>query len=389
MSIFNLPATNEGLKPIQPQHFPDPQKWETKFLSSRQMFAYLKGDSHLKRYPLYHVDRLKRIGCIAMMIALSLIAVFPLCLRHYFKDMCHFSLHSFLPAILVPTILVLGGACVLFRLTRKVDILAGTAIHPFKPRAWAPMHIITGNTAYVTPQLRSYVDLSTLHSDRSGIGLVYSLPTDPCMRAQIFVLSLIALPWVTICRMVYNFIRFFVAPFYILVQMIMQCCARNQGEIKQEDRFVCLDIVREAARSLCNCIKAPFYYTAYLSSLLYSLMDPLAGRVMISAIERDWNDDVIRSRSVWIFHKQKFFQFEGEGARLGLGQHGHYLMGCAQPDTLLLFDRGEIVSVAGPTTQWLKTTKAVRLPTVKVISQDKMMRPTISLGKSFVHARKD
>lgn len=378
MSIFNLSETNARLKPIQPQDFPNPKDWERSFqiragISPERskcgltQFDYLKHDPTLKNYPLYYVDHLKRISCLLLSIVAGLLLILAAGFQFLRSGAPAAMLQNILPAILIPASLLIGACFVLYRLAKKTDIFAGTQINPFQKRILAPMHVINGTVSVVDPHHLSYVDLSTLDAKGSGIALAYNLPKDTCIQTTMTAMVMLALPFVTLLRMTYNIIRFLVVPFYIIFKMLQQhYCSREA--LKAEEMFTCGDILREATRSLCSCLKAPFYSMAYLTALLYSLLDPLDGRITAACIERAWNDDVIRSRSYWVLTKQRFFEFEGGGSRFGLGQHGYYLMGCAQPHTLLLFENGEIVSAAGPTTQFLKKTKGIRLPAIKMTS---------------------
>ena len=94
-------------------------------------------------------------------------------------------------------------------------------------------------------------------------------------------------------------------------------------------------------RSLLQAVKAPFYGAVCYLANLYGLLNPLSGRVVLASLERDWNNDVIRSRGVWGIFCEKNYMFEGGGTRSGLGQNAWYLLGCFQPVQLfLLFQEG-------------------------------------------------
>lgn len=200
--------------------------------------------------------------------------------------------------------------------------------------------------------MECYTDLSTLDASGSGVALVYLYPKVVENRVPMFVFPLIGIPMFVLGRMIYNIIRSVVIPFYILLRMLIERCLHK--EIRKEERFIFSDIFRETIRSLWNIIKAPFYGSAYYMALFYGLLNPLAGRIAISCLERDWNDDIIRSRSLWLIIPQRYFSFEGGGRRSGLAQHAFYSMGCFQPFALLSFKNGEVVSGGRTSLQYLK-----------------------------------
>lgn len=220
---------------------------------------------------------------------------------------------------------------------------------------------------WLNAQNYSYIDLSTLDETASGIALTYHLPKELSARCAICILSVCAIPWVVLFRMAYNIIRLFVIPFYILFRMVHQCL-ENRVSLSEDEKFTFMDILRESARSLWDSLVAPFYGTGYMISLFYSLLDPLAGRVAIATLERDWNKDIIRSKSIWLFSSQKFFKLEGGWSRKGLGQHGFYLMGCVQPHSVVLFKHGQIVSIAGPSVQSFRKKQSHKFPAIMVSS---------------------
>lgn len=359
MSLFNLSLVNDTLKPIDESKFPKADDWKYDFM---QAVSAETNRNSSQFYPLYQINYVQRISCIAAAIisvlVVGLIALLSCASLNIVSSI------TFVWVILVPLVLLSGGFVILYFLSKKIDVLAGTVIKPFGKRLWAPMPVWEKNkNISFDKELLSYIDLSTLNELNSGIALAYHFPKDCNIRGSIFILTLSAIPWVVIIRMVYNVIRFLVIPFYILFQMIQQYWGRTSN-IDNQEKFIYQDILREAARSLCDCLAAPFYGSAYMTALFYSLLDPLAGRVAIAALERDWNKDIIRSRSIWICFVQRFFKLEGGGTRLGLGQHGFYLMGCAQPHSVFLFKNGKIISVAGPSIQTVNRDLARKFPAI-------------------------
>ncbi|AHK63173.1 hypothetical protein [Chlamydia avium] len=344
MSCFNLPEVNAKLTPVNLESITDAEKkaWKRKF--DFHVMPSLSSSSYVN-IERYQPSYLRRIACIAMtvMITLVLLATLIATLNLHVFNITGISI---VVAVLVPIILLCGGMCVLYRISKKVDILSGTVINPFGKRSWAPMPLsffANKSSGMIHMMDRNgYVDLSTLDSSNSGIALVYYYPESVDARVPMFLFPLLAAPFVVICKMCYNLIRFLVVPFYILFQMLMQSLTNN-STLSECDKFRFKDISREMGRSLANILRAPFYGSASMITVFYGLLNPLSGRLAYSCLERDWNDDVIRSRSIWLICPERNFRFEGGGTRLGLGQFGYYLMGCFQPCALLCFKDGEIV----------------------------------------------
>ncbi|WP_100934755.1 hypothetical protein [Candidatus Chlamydia corallus] len=350
MSYFNLAATNENLKPISPEISFPKQGWQSYF---RSAFKEHKSDTlpaPVCKVNTYSVNLSIRLTVIALTVLAVLIAL-SIMVVNLQGVLLITAWPLVIVAILIPTILLTGGMYILHRLGRKVDVISGTCIAPFSRRCWVPMscnyNLQKLDAKHVNHM--SYLDISTLSADGSGIAAVYQCPPIEYRSLPCFGIPC-AMPFVALFRMVYNLIRFLVIPFYIIFRMLYEHFFCK--DLSEENRFICRDIVREMARSLAAFLKAPFYASACVIGVFYSLLDPLAGRVLMGNLERDWNDDVILSRSVsLIWEAHSSFQFEGGGGRQGLGQHGFYLMTCCQPRAVLLFDKGEIISGAHPSIQ--------------------------------------
>ncbi|QXE27098.1 hypothetical protein HBN95_03035 [Chlamydia buteonis] len=351
MSCFNLPSVNRRLAPVGPNHFPDETNWKNVFES--KIIKNSSKHSELERYQVNHQTRVAVIA-VSVLITLVLLAMLLGTLQIQAFVMTWVSV---VVAVAIPTILLTGGMYVLYRISNKVDVLAGSVIKPFGNRIWAPMPICQ----YCKPKAEekerihkriqeSHIDLSTLDKNSSGVALVYFYPDGIDYRIPTFVFPLIAAPFLVLIKIVYNLIRFIVIPFYILLQMVIQYFSK--ADVSEEDRFIFKDIVREMARSLVNFLKAPFYGTASMMAVFYGLLNPLGGRVAYSCVERAWNNDVIRSRGLWLAVPQHNFKFEGGGTRQGLGQFSYYLMGCFQPIGMFLFRQGQIVSGAHTSVQY-------------------------------------
>ncbi|AFS28057.1 hypothetical protein [Chlamydia psittaci] len=366
MSCFNLSSVNQRLAPVGPNHFPDETDWKNVFESK----IMKSSRSHLE-LEKYQANRQTRVAVIALSVLVTLVLLAMLLGTLQIQAFV-MTWVAVVVAVAVPTILLTGGMYVLYRISRKVDVLAGSVIKPFGNRVWAPMPLCH----YYKPKAEekeriqeriqeTHIDLSTLDKNGSGVALVYFYPDGIDYRIPTFVFPLIAAPFVVLIKMVYNLIRFIVIPFYILLQMVIQCVSKT--DISKEDRFIFKDIVREMARSLVNLVKAPFYGTASMMAVFYGLLNPLGGRVAYSCIERDWNNDVIRSRGVWLAVPQHNFKFEGGGTRQGLGQFSYYLIGCFQPIGMFLFREGKIVSGAHTSVQYYPQENLPIYPGIAVI----------------------
>ncbi|BAE81285.1 conserved hypothetical protein [Chlamydia felis Fe/C-56] len=367
MSCFNLPTVNEKLTPVGPSNFPDEKEWKSVFQSKITKNAR----THLD-LEKYQANRQTRVALLALSVLITLILLAMLLGTLQIQAFV-MTWVSVVVAVAIPTLLLSGGMYVLHRISKKVDILSGSVIKPFGNRVWAPMPVCyyskpkAGEKERIQERVQeSHIDLSTLDETGSGVALVYYYPEGVDYRIPTFVFPLIAAPFLVLIKMIYNLIRFIVIPFHILLQMVIQCFSQNK--IPQEDRFIFKDIIREMARSLVNFLRAPFYGTASMMTVFYGLLNPLGGRVAYACVERDWNDDIIRSRGLWLCAPQRNFKFEGGGTRQGLGQFSQYLIGCFQPISMFLFKNGHIVSGTHTSAQYYPDLNLPVYPGIAVVT---------------------
>lgn len=351
MSFFNLQSVNDKLRPVSSDHFVNTEDWKA-------VANLLSSDKEFYNAPLpeYRVRLQVRVALLVLGI-LSILSLIFISLRNLKSHVATLTWPTIVLAVLIPSVLLIGGLVVFYCLGKKTDIFAGTKIEPFGRRCLVPTNLFWQKTTgkdFFAPggDMECYADLSTLDSSGSGVALVYLYPKVVENRVPMFVFPLIGIPMFVLGRMIYNIIRSVVIPFYILLRILIERYLHK--EISKEERFIFSDIFRETSRSLWNVIKAPFYGSAYYMALFYGLLNPLAGRIAISCLERDWNDDIIRSRSLWLIIPQRNFSFEGGGRRSGLAQHAFYSMGCFQPFALLSFKNGEVVSGGRTSLQYLK-----------------------------------
>ncbi|WP_201456895.1 hypothetical protein [Chlamydia sp. 17-3921] len=365
MSCFNLQAVNEALKPVCSTDFPDTLSWK----NSVKRIIDSNSVKSVSVTPKYQVSRKARILAVVMGV-IAVIVLLAIALGSLKSHALTLTWPAIVIAILLPTVLIVGGMFILFRIGKRTDILSGTKIKPFGERCWVPMPLYWENKDGVILKNNTddcYADLSTLDTSGSGIALVYSYPRAIEDRVPTFVFPFIGTPFFVLLRMVYNLIRAIVIPFYILLRMLIdKLCFK---ELSKEEHFTFTDIFREEARSCWNVLKAPFYGSAYYMTLFYGLLDPLVGRVSLARLERSWNDHVIRSRGFWLLVPQRFFRFEGGGGRYGLGQQAFYSMGCFQPQALLLFHKGNIVSGGSASLKYSKENSPKAIPAINLIPE--------------------
>ena len=281
-SFLNLPPAEARLRPVTENSFPAFSSWGA---TQRRITGCSLPNSFYK-------PSLTRLVCV---IVGALVVLGGICCRlAYLANAGLLTFPKMLVAIVTPLILLGGGMAVLCKLAYKTDVLYGKKIRPFMSRNWERVIVC----------------------EKEGEFIQFIRDQDTYMD--------ILLPLVSVARMLYNLFRFLVIPFYIVFQMVYQF---HQRGVPPEERFVCSDIIREMARSLLQAIKAPFYGAACYLASLYGLLNPLSGRVVLASVERDWNNDVIRSRGVWGIFLEKNYLLEGGGTRSGLGQHAWYLLG--------------------------------------------------------------
>jgi hypothetical protein len=188
-----------------------------------------------------------------------------------------------------------------------------------------------------------YIDLSTLKNG-TGKALVYNIkhPFDHYMISTI--VPFFGTPIYLIGACVYNIVRAAVIPFYILVQCMREWYS-NKAIYPKERFFKPSDIPKEFLKSIRRAVKAPFYALAYIMAGIYSLVNPMGGRKLASAIERDWNEGVSLAEGYWsVQGGSKYWQFEGGGGPKGLGRNAFYLAGCWQPVAVAEYEDGNILN---------------------------------------------
>ncbi|WP_213357732.1 hypothetical protein [Chlamydiifrater phoenicopteri] len=335
--------------PMTPERFPSKESWKEgyhSFLKCSKITAF----SPKEKLP-YKVDSLFRIFCVVS-LTIFMAVFFSLSLSNLLVSST-LSLSN--PALIVATVLPLycitSAMLVFAKIICKKDIFTNTPINPFSNRYWLHLpHVRAYQTSKETqyhPVFPTYVDTSTLDKNGSGIACGYYFIREGELRLAHSVLQMIAVPLEVIAKIVYHVFRFLIIPFYIIYKMVKSYFSQK----KHAPSFCPGDIFKEQARSIYYILRAPGYGAAHLIALFYSFIDPLAGRLAISCVERDWNDDIIRSRGLWLVKPERNFIFEGGGEKGSLSKHSFYLMGCLQPAALFLFENGSMVSATVPSAQ--------------------------------------
>ncbi|MFN0065709.1 MAG: hypothetical protein ACKVOH_05685 [Chlamydiales bacterium] len=254
-------------------------------------------------------------------------------------------------------ITILGVSAIMYKAIHGRDPFLDAHGHDLKRgrgKFWGDDHwqrvILQGRGDLYSHQL---IDTSTL-KDGNGIAYSYFAKDEACASNSISFTCVITTPIYVGGTMVYNAIRAIVVPIFVLLvyvrERISACIygeehgyqfATTQGERK----FSFTDIPKQFAISMWRVVRAPFYGLAYLLAHIYTWMDPVNGRKLVSNIERDWNDGTIRENSFWIAGGfQKGFKWEGGFGPKGLGTDGGYAPGCYQPGAILVFNAGIITS---------------------------------------------
>jgi hypothetical protein len=190
-----------------------------------------------------------------------------------------------------------------------------------------------------------YIDLSTLDEQRkNGKAYLYGIKDCGNHYSVSTIVTFVGTPPYLIAVIAYYLIRAVIAPFYVLVQLLREKILKR--DLFPEERpFKLSDIGREFIRSIRGIALAPFYALAYFFAALYSNLNPMGGRKLASAIERDWDEGVTLAEGYWSVQGQKtHWHFEGGGGPKGLGRNGFYLAGCWQPFGIAEFKDGEIIN---------------------------------------------
>ncbi len=188
--------------------------------------------------------------------------------------------------------------------------------------------------AWKNNYLDAYVDTSTLVD---GTGKAYLYYIKDCTNHYVVstVVALLGTPFYIIGAIVLNAIRMVVVPLYILTMCLIELCQPEpyfNTEYPAARKFSVLDAGIEFLQSIYGIIKAPFYGIAFFFAALYSLINPMEGRKLGSAIERNWNDGANLAEGYWsVDGEQPLWRRDGAWGPEGLRRKRFFLAGCWQP----------------------------------------------------------
>src|ERR1700722_10752094 len=162
-----------------------------------------------------------------------------------------------------------------------------------------------------------YIDKSTLDEHGNGKAYLYWIKDLANHYTVSTTVAFFYTPLYLIGVIVYNLLRAVIVPFYVLVQ----CCREawtGEALYPEQRKFELLDAPKEFIKSIKNVIIAPFYALAYFFAGVYSLINPMGGRNLAAAIERDWDGGVSLAEGFWsvrvfLGETGKYWLFEGGG----------------------------------------------------------------------------
>ena len=305
-----------------------------------------------------------RLACVACVILA--IATYVLFLSGHFwtfpQDFMHW-IHTINPLNAaigggIAFVLIAGGSWVIHRARTKEDRLLKSGrgtLEEIDP------HLETVCVNYISKKGSAhYTHLYIDHSTKKGKGAekvyLYNIEEPGHHYSVSFIVTFIGTPVYLVGTVVYNVFRAVIAPFYVLFQYLRERCVGTQvsnamapGAFSKrlfldERSFELVDIPKEMIRSIARVLQAPFYALAFFMAGLYSWVNPMGGRKLGAAIERDWNDEVSLAEGYWsVKGEQKLFKPEGGGGPNGLGRNGFYLAGCWQPVGIAEYQDGKLV----------------------------------------------
>lgn len=237
------------------------------------------------------------------------------------------------------TMLLIGGTSwVIYRACKKKDPLVESQI--FRSRHFNE-HIeeaVLERTDDPEHVWKAYIDKSTL-DDENGKAYLYAVKD---CRSHYYVSTVVSIssPAYIVGTLAYHALRICVVPFYVLVSIAVEA-TRGKALFANQRRFELIDVMKEPGKSLLHLVKAPFYGLAFLSAALYSLVNPMGGRVLAAKIERDWNGGASRAEGCWSVNgRQPLWAGWDELGPKKLGQFKFFLAGCWQPIGIMEYKNG-------------------------------------------------
>ncbi|MCH9626611.1 MAG: hypothetical protein S4CHLAM2_02370 [Chlamydiales bacterium] len=240
----------------------------------------------------------------------------------------------------VTTLLIGGGAWVVYRAQKKPDPLIDRPIFPAHTEIQDAVQSF--QIKKETECFPCYIDTSTLQQG-SGKAYIYgSKSVDDHYTVSALLVSVI--PFYLVGTVAYHALR--VVPIFLFnlgCWLIERC--RTQPLFEGQRKFELIDVVREPAKSLVHIVSAPFYATAFLFAVLYSFVNPMGGRELGARIERMWNAEAQRPQGYWLtLGAQKLWARWGELGPDKQGQFKLFVAGCWQPIGVATYNKGALES---------------------------------------------
>lgn len=186
---------------------------------------------------------------------------------------------------------------------------------------------------------QAYLDKSTLDAHGSGKAFLYGVK-ECGDHYTVSTLVPLLTPIYTVCSVAYHAIRMVIVPFWVLVNYAVEACL-NRPVLGKKERYKLVDVVLEPCKSLRQVVTSPFYGLAFMAAGIYSLVNPMGGRVLGAKIERDWNGGATRAEGYWsVGGPQREWNF-------GNLDMNFFLAGCWQPIGIVDYVEGKIAEGSG------------------------------------------
>ncbi|MCC5831799.1 MAG: hypothetical protein JJU12_02005 [Chlamydiales bacterium] len=238
------------------------------------------------------------------------------------------------------TLLLIGGAYwVVHRARSKEDPYVNSQIflsHNYKEHIEEAVFEFKKEGVFYYGE--TYIDKSTL---KGGNGSAYLYAVKNCGNHYVVSTAVpLATPFYTVCTIAYHAIRTLVIPFWVAANYLVEA-SLGRPVLGKKERYKLVDIVLEPWKSLKQVVAAPFYSLAFMAAGIYSLINPMGGRVLAAKIERDWNYGATRSEGYWsLGGPQRLWNF-------GNLELNFFLAGCWQPIGVVEYKKGKIVEGSG------------------------------------------
>lgn len=298
----------------------------------------------------------RALGCTTFIITISVIAFMALCftaaiwqhlhqtsfIQHLTQVFTQLTLKQGLIGGGIITVLSFGTGLVLWKAKRGDDrLLNGPISHRTNVEAEP---IVRAVYEYQAQRHRCYIDKSSLDATGTGKAFLYPLksPSDHYITSTMVFLTT---PIYTAQTMLYHACR--IVPIFLFTLGCWVIERFRTDPLFGERKFRLMDVVKQPALSLWHIVKAPFYGLAYMCAMIYSLGDPVKGRILGAKIERDWNEGRCRAQGYWsVRGPQRLWSWTALGPD-DLGQFNFFLAGCHQPIGVVEYRNGVVVVGSG------------------------------------------